>query len=164
MDIKQIKQIIDLIKRSELTEFAIEEKDFKLKICREGTGAGTSFTLPSQVLAAPGAALPLAEAAAPVAASAAAATAAPAAPEVEENVTYIKSPMVGTFYHASSPDSAPFVQDGSKVTETTIVCIIEAMKIMNEIQAETKGTIIETLVENGQPVEYGQQLFKVKQG
>jgi acetyl-CoA carboxylase biotin carboxyl carrier protein len=98
--------------------------------------------------------------------------AAPAAPAVsitpapaadEAGVTYIKSPMVGTFYRASSPESKSFVDPGAKVVENTVVCIIEAMKIMNEIQAETKGTIVEILVENGQPVEYGQRLFKVKQ-
>jgi len=161
LDIKQIKQIIDLIRRSELTEFAIEEKDFKLKICREGTGASAApVALPAQGLLAP----TMSVGAAPAGASAASAIPpAPVAPVEEENVTYIKSPMVGTFYHASSPDSAPFVEEGSKVTETSVVCIIEAMKIMNEIQAEAKGTIVEVLVENGQPVEYGQQLFKVKQ-
>lgn len=72
--------------------------------------------------------------------------------------------MVGTFYRAASPDSKPFAEEGNKVTETSVICIIEAMKIMNEIQAEVKGTILEILVENGQPVEYGQRLFKVKQG
>jgi len=161
LDIKQIKQIIDLIRRSELTEFAIEEKDFKLKICREGTGAvAAPAALPAQGFLAPS--VPLAAAPASTA-GASAPPSATAAPAEEENVTYIKSPMVGTFYHASSPDSPPFVEEGTKVTETSVVCIIEAMKIMNEIQAETKGTILEVLVENGQPVEYGQQLFKVKQ-
>lgn len=71
--------------------------------------------------------------------------------------------MVGTFYRASSPESKAFIENGAKVTETSVVCIIEAMKIMNEIQAEAKGTILEILVENGQPVEYGQRLFKIKQ-
>jgi len=72
--------------------------------------------------------------------------------------------MVGTFYRAASPESKPFSDVGTKVAENSVVCIIEAMKIMNEIQAETKGTVVEVLVENGQPVEYGQRLFKVKQG
>jgi len=79
-------------------------------------------------------------------------------------VIYVKSPMVGTFYRAASPESKAFAEAGTKVVENTVVCIIEAMKIMNEIQAEVKGTVIEALVENGQPVEYGQRLFKVKQG
>jgi len=81
----------------------------------------------------------------------------------EAGVIYIKSPMVGTFYSSPSPESKAFAEKGTKVVENTVVCIIEAMKIMNEIQAELKGTIIEALVESGQPVEYGQRLFKVKQ-
>jgi acetyl-CoA carboxylase biotin carboxyl carrier protein len=81
----------------------------------------------------------------------------------EVGITYIKSPMVGTFYRAASPESKPFADEGTKVVENTVVCIIEAMKIMNEIQAEAKGTVVEALVENGQPVEYGQRLFKLKQ-
>ncbi|MEJ1974487.1 MAG: acetyl-CoA carboxylase biotin carboxyl carrier protein [Lacunisphaera sp.] len=77
-------------------------------------------------------------------------------------MAYVKSPMVGTFYRSPSPENPSFVENGSKVEEKTVVCIIEAMKIMNEIQAETKGTVVEILVENGQPVEYGQRLFKIK--
>jgi acetyl-CoA carboxylase biotin carboxyl carrier protein len=80
----------------------------------------------------------------------------------ETGVIYIKSPMVGTFYRSPSPESKPFVENGAKAENNTVVCIIEAMKIMNEIQAELKGTILEVLVESGQPVEYGQRLFKVK--
>ena len=89
---------------------------------------------------------------------------APAATEEEQGISYIKSPMVGTFYRSPSPESKPFVEPGAKVVESTVVCIIEAMKIMNEIQAEAKGTVIEALVESGQPVEYGQKLYKIKQG
>jgi hypothetical protein len=90
--------------------------------------------------------------------------AAPAKPteDADASETFIKSPMVGTFYRAASPESKPFADAGTKVVENTVVCIIEAMKIMNEIQAEAKGTVIEVLVENGQPVEYGQRLFKIK--
>ena len=88
----------------------------------------------------------------------------PANPDEEPGVVYIKSPMVGTFYRSPSPESKPFVELGAKVVENSVVCIIEAMKIMNEIQAEAKGAIIEALVENGQSVEYGQRLFKIKQG
>ncbi len=85
-------------------------------------------------------------------------------PTEEPGIGYVKSPMVGTFYRSSSPESKPFVDVGSKIEDNTLVCIIEAMKIMNEIQAETKGTVVEILVENGQPVEYGQRLFKLRQG
>lgn len=87
------------------------------------------------------------------------------APMVEEKgIVYIKSPMVGTFYRAASPDSPPFVEEGGKVKTETVVCIIEAMKVMNEIQAEVSGKVLEILVENGEPVEYGQLLMKVKEG
>jgi acetyl-CoA carboxylase biotin carboxyl carrier protein len=82
----------------------------------------------------------------------------------EPGFTYVKSPMVGTFYRSPSPENPSFVEAGAKVEDKTVVCIIEAMKIMNEIQAETKGTVVEVLVENGQPVEYGQRLFKIKLG
>jgi acetyl-CoA carboxylase biotin carboxyl carrier protein len=90
-------------------------------------------------------------------------TAVSAAPD-EPGISYIKSPMVGTFYRSASPESQPFVEIGAKIEEKTVICIIEAMKIMNEIQAETKGSLLEVLVENGQPVEYGQRLFKIKVG
>jgi len=146
------------MKRSELTEFAVEEEGFKLKI-RRGTnglpivstarGSNPPFlsldTNPPMPVPAP-------------------ASGAPASTADEAGVSYIKSPMVGTFYRAASPESKPFADVGTKVVENSVVCIIEAMKIMNEIQAEAKGTILELLVENGQPVEYGQRLFKIKQG
>lgn len=168
MDLKQIKQIIDLMKRSELTEFAVEEEGFKLKIRRganglplvsSGRGSNSPFPPSTEGLTSNGSASPVGSSpsnATPTTAGA------PAAAE-EAGVTYIKSPMVGTFYRSPSPESKVFVESGAKVVENTVVCIIEAMKIMNEIQAETKGTILEALVENGQPVEYGQRLFKVKQ-
>ncbi len=163
MDLKQIKQIIDLMKRSELTEFAVEEEGFKLKI-RRGTnglpivttarGSNPPF-IPAESNSTPPMPVP-----APLAS---AMSGSPAAVD-EPGVTYVKSPMVGTFYRSPSPESKAFCDVGSKVEENTLVCIIEAMKIMNEIQAETKGVVVEVLVENGQPVEYGQRLFKLKQG
>lgn len=163
MDLKQIKQIIDLMKRSELTEFAVEEEGFKLKIRRGANGlpvvsssGGSNVPFSSLSENAPA---PVAAAPAP-----APAAAAPAPAGDEAGVTYIKSPMVGTFYRSASPESKPYAENGTKVVENSVVCIIEAMKIMNEIQAEAKGTVIEVLVENGQPVEYGQKLFKIKQG
>jgi acetyl-CoA carboxylase biotin carboxyl carrier protein len=163
LDLKQIKQIIDLMKRSELTEFAVEEEGFKLKI-RRGTnglpivstarGSNPPFipegsnSMPPMPVPAP---LPSSMPAAP-------------APAEEVGITYVKSPMVGTFYKSPSPESKPFVEVGTKIEDNTLVCIIEAMKIMNEIQSEIKGTVVEILVENGQPVEYGQRLFKLRQG
>lgn len=160
MDLKQIKQIIDLMKRAELSEFEVEDEGFKIKIKRGLTGVpvvGTSAaSAPPFPVVVP--------TAAPAAAAPAAAAAAPASAADETGFAYVKSPMVGTFYRSPSPDNPAFVDVGAKVDEKTVVCIIEAMKIMNEIQAESKGTITEVLVENGQPVEYGQRLFKVKLG
>ncbi|HVU16045.1 MAG TPA: acetyl-CoA carboxylase biotin carboxyl carrier protein [Candidatus Didemnitutus sp.] len=158
MDLKQIKAIIDLMKRSELTEFEVEEEGFKIKIKRNsGEPAVTAIPIHT--------AHPFAPVPAPIEAPAKAApapAATPAAADDEAGFTYIKSPMVGTFYRSPSPDSPAFADAGTKVEDKTVVCIIEAMKIMNEIQAETKGTVVEVLVENGQPVEYGQRLFKLK--
>lgn len=167
MDLKQIKLIIDLMKRSELTEFAVEEEGFKLKIRRGSNGlpvvsTGAHSSPPFSYI--PEALQPGAGSANPLGAPPAPAAGLAAAPKEEPGVGYIKSPMVGTFYRAPSPESKPFSDVGTKVDEKTPVCIIEAMKIMNEIQAEVKGTIVEILVENGQPVEYGQRLFKVKTG
>jgi acetyl-CoA carboxylase biotin carboxyl carrier protein len=159
LDLKQIKQIIELMKRSELTEFAVEEEGFKLKIRRGTNGLpvvsssrGSSPPFTGESMPPPGVQ--------PAGANSAAA----GASHEETGITFIKSPMVGTFYRAASPESKAFIEIGGKCVDNTVVCIIEAMKIMNEIQAETKGSILEILVENGQPVEYGQRLFKVKQG
>jgi acetyl-CoA carboxylase biotin carboxyl carrier protein len=129
------------MKRSDLTEFAVEEEGFKLKIRRGATLdpvgnpllVGTNPSLPTGT------------------------------DKEEPGVAYIKAPMVGTFYRSPSPESPAFVEVNAKVEENSVICIIEAMKIMNEIQAEAKGTVLEVLVENGQPVEYGQRLFKIKQ-
>src|SRR5436190_10666702 len=143
------------MKRSELSEFAVEEEGFKLKIRRGGNGApvisagrGSNSPFPASEAA------PAAQSAPSTAASSSQPT---AQAKEEEGIIYVKSPMVGTFYRAASPESKAFAEAGTKVTETSVVCIIEAMKIMNEIQAEIKGTVIEALVENGQPVEYGQR-------
>lgn len=148
------------MKRSELSEFAVEEEGFKLKIRRGGNG------LPI-VTSSQSSSLPVVPAvdATPVNSQLTLPSSVPVALGKEEaDITFIKSPMVGTFYRAPSPESKPFVDSGIKVSATSVVCIIEAMKIMNEIQAEVNGTIIEVLIESGQPVEYGQRLFKVKQG
>lgn len=154
------------MKRSELTEFAVEEEGFKLKIRRGSNGqpiiATGSHHSSAPFAYAPEPMLPVAPSL-PTNPTITSGSNPPNLPAKEEaGVTYIKSPMVGTFYRAPSPESKPFADVGTKVDEKTPVCIIEAMKIMNEIQAETKGTITEVLVENGQPVEYGQRLFKVK--
>ena len=148
------------MKRSELTEFAVEEEGFKLKIRRGANGLPVVSS--SYASNAPASSYNENVAPAPAVQAPAAPAAAPAGDET--GISYIKSPMVGTFYRSGSPESKPYAENGTKIVENSVVCIIEAMKIMNEIQAETKGVVIEALVENGQPVEYGQKLFKVKLG
>lgn len=147
------------MKRSELSEFEFEEEGFKIKIKRGSGGMPIITSAPQSAHPFP---VAIPEAAPAVTRNAAAAQPASNAGADEIGFAYVKSPMVGTFYRSPSPENPPFVEIGTKVEEKSVVCIIEAMKIMNEIQAETKGAVVEVLVENGQPVEYGQRLFKVK--
>jgi acetyl-CoA carboxylase biotin carboxyl carrier protein len=149
-DIKEIKAIIDLMKKHGLSVFEIEKEGFRLKLEKA----------PSDQSAAPG---PPAVTVPPKAGSTAPEVPPPAAKTIETvPLKEIVSPMVGTFYRSASPDSAPFVDVGKSVTDDTVVCIIEAMKVMNEIKAETNGIIAEVLAENGKPVQFGQVLFKVR--
>jgi acetyl-CoA carboxylase biotin carboxyl carrier protein len=165
LDIKQIKQVIELMKRAELNEFSVEEEGFKLKIRRgaEKPKGGSRNSMPPFVVAADPA-TQATVAPMPVATPPANQAASPGAAEQEAGISFIKAPMVGTFYRSPSPESKPFVDIGSSISESSVVCILEAMKIMNEIQAEATGTIVEILVEDGDPIEYGQKLFKVKTG
>lgn len=151
MNIEDIKTIVKLMGEYQLTEFSAEADGTTIKIRREGCSAPAVQMIPAPVAAAP---VPVA--AAP-AAPAAAAAAAPA-PAASAGIN-IESPLVGTFYTAPSPDSAPFVQVGDRVTPDTVICIIEAMKVMNEIKAEKSGVVKEIVAQNGQPVEYGQVLI-----
>jgi len=152
-DIKEIKAVIDLMKKHDLSVFEIEKEGFRLKLQR---GASA----PQALIAGPAVAAGPAKAAV---AGAGTEPPAPAAKAIESMPTKeIVSPMVGTFYRAASPDAPPFVEVGKPVTEDTVVCIIEAMKVMNEIKAETSGVIAEVLADNGKPVQFGQALFKVR--
>ena len=148
MDLKDIKAVIDLMKKNDLSVFEMEKDGFRLKL-QKGAGEQTVFAQP-----------PPAPTATPTAA--ANTPAAAAAPEKSAAVKDVLSPMVGTFYRAGSPEGTPFVDVGKEVSEETVVCIIEAMKVMNEIKAETKGVIAEIVAENGKPVQFGQVLFRVK--
>jgi len=151
LELKDIKAIIDLMKKNDLSVFEMEKDGFKLKL-QKGAGEQTVFAAvpqPSPQVSA-----------APVSASLAAAPT--EAPGNGAPLKEIVSPMVGTLYRAGSPDSPPFVEIGKQVTEETVVCIIEAMKVMNEIKAETSGVIAEVVAENGKPVQFGQVLFRVK--
>jgi len=146
MDMDRIKSVIDLMREHELSEFSIEDQDFKLSLKRGS----------------PGMALPLMGAGLAPAAPPSPAAAPP--PPAEEELTPIASPLVGTFYRASSPDADPLVSVGTRVNKDTVVCIIEAMKVMNEIKAETSGVIKKILVENATAVQFGQPMFLVEKG
>jgi len=148
MDLRKLKKLIDLVQESGIAELEITEGEEKVKIVKGGAVAQ-----PTMVMAAPVAAE--ARPATPTAAPAPAAEAEPAAPEGH----VVKAPMVGTFYRSPSPDAKAFVEVGQAVKEGDTICIIEAMKLMNEIEADASGTVKAILVENGQPVEYGQPLF-----
>jgi acetyl-CoA carboxylase biotin carboxyl carrier protein len=147
VELKEIKAIIDLMNDNGLSVFEMEKDGFKLKLEKEGAGPAAT-------------ALPVAVPAAGLPASAPAAGAAPKAdgPALRD----IVSPMVGTFYRAASPESSAFIEVGKPVDEDTVVCIIEAMKVMNEIKAEISGVVAEVVAENGKPVQFGQVLFRVR--
>ena len=152
MDLKDIKAIIDLMKKNSVTEFELEKQDFKIRLKRGGNGGGTVTSyedMPTLAVAQPLPAL-------------SAQTTATLPPTPVSNELEIKSPMIGTFYRAPSPESAAYVEVGSEVSPETVVCIIEAMKVMNEIKAEAKGVITQVMVENTKPVEFGQPLFKIR--
>ena len=152
MDLRKLKTLIDLVSESNVSELEITEAEGKVRIVKSEGVVHQYVAAPVQ--AAPVMAAPVA--AAPVAAAAAATPAA----AVEGHV--VKSPMVGTFYRASSPGAKPFVDVGSQVKEGETICIVEAMKILNEIEADKTGTIVRVLGENGQAVEYGQPLFVIE--
>jgi acetyl-CoA carboxylase biotin carboxyl carrier protein len=151
MDLRKLKKLIDLVQESGIAELEITEGEEKVKIVKGGA-VSVSAGAP-QVLAPPAAAA----AATPGEARAAAAPAAEA--EAVQDGHVVKAPMVGTFYRSPSPDAKPFVEVGQAVKEGDTICIIEAMKLMNEIEADASGVVKAILVENGQPVEYGQPLF-----
>ena len=153
MELKEIKKIVEMMTENDLAEFLLEEEAFTLQLKRGTAGV-------TQIVSAPQMAAP-APAAAPVQ-PAAPAAAVPAAASEDAGLVAIKSPMVGTFYRSPSPDSDVFVQVGQDVNKETVVCIIEAMKVMNEIQAEVKGKIKKVLVDNATPVQFGQPLFLVE--
>ena len=149
MELDQIQAIITMMKENDLAEFSMEQDGLKIHIKRSPEGAQPTVTVSAPAIAA-------------VPAATGAALKAPIPDLPVEDLKYITSPMVGTFYRAPSPDALPYVEIGKAVEEDTVVCIIEAMKVMNEIKAETKGVITEVLADNSKPVEFGQKLFAVK--
>jgi acetyl-CoA carboxylase biotin carboxyl carrier protein len=150
LDLKEIKELIALMRKNDLSVFKMEKQGFKITL-KKGTDFQPviSTTTPAQhtVSVAPAAVSP---------------PDAPGPAKETSNLREITSPMVGTFYSATTPDAPPYVNIGQEVTEDTVVCIIEAMKVMNEIKAETRGVLAEVVAENGKPVQYGQPLFRIR--
>jgi acetyl-CoA carboxylase biotin carboxyl carrier protein len=167
MDLNQIKQILDLVREHELSEFEIEHDGLRLKVRKDVNGAHV-VTLPAPAvptMVGPGAAAAVAQ---PVAApaiatpTAAAMATADAAADTEIELAVVKSPIVGTFYRSAEPGAAPFVEIGTTIKKGQVLCIIEAMKLMNEIDSEYDGEVMNIYVENGQPVQYGERLFAIR--
>jgi len=160
MDIKQIQELIKFVSRSGVNEVAIEQENFKITIKTNQAPVYVNAAIPAPVAAAPAIA-PQATATAPAAQAEAKAPVAAQAEDTSKYIT-IKSPMIGTFYRSSSPDKAPFANVGDEVSAGKVVCIIEAMKLFNEIESEVAGRIVKVLVDNASPVEYDQPLFLVE--
>ena len=148
LDLDQLRELIRLLDEANLTEIEVEHDDDRIRVRRD----------PAPVLGAPAS-----ESIAPLEAQGPEPATARSAPE-DDDGAYITSPFVGTFYRAPSPDGEPFVDIGDSVVAGQVLCIVEAMKLMNEIEAEAAGTIVEVLVENGKPVEYGDRLFRIEVG
>ena len=142
MDLEKIKQIIQLMNDENLVEVEIEEEGRRIKLRKKEEQPGRLISFTSQ--------------------AATSQEVSPQSDAEEQGIAYIKSPMVGTFYRAPAPDAPPFVEVGDEVDVGQTVCIIEAMKLMNEIKSDVRGKVLEVLVENGSPVDYGDNLFKVK--
>ena len=153
MELKDIKAIIDLMKKNSITEFELEQQDSKIRLKRGLNGGASTVQQDDSISAGP----------VPLTAPLSAPAVQPAAPQpAATGEIEIKSPMIGTFYRSPSPEAGSYCEPGTEVNVDSVVCIIEAMKVMNEIKAEVNGTITEVLVENGKPVQFGQPLFKVK--
>lgn len=163
MNQKELKELIEFLIEKDIAEFELERGDVKVRIRR-----GAEHAAPASVHAAPATVVPIVAGplvtnnadAAPAAATPAAT---PAGAAAENNLHVVKSPIVGTYYESPSPGSPPFVKVGDKVETGQVLCIVEAMKLMNEIESDVTGEIVKKLVNNGQPVEYGQDLFAVRQ-
>lgn len=151
MDLKDIKAIIDLMRKNAISEFELEREDFKIRLKR-GANGNPVVTFDDTVTALPAASTVTLPVSGPGAKAA----------EISTGTIDIKSPMIGTFYRSPSPEASSYVEVGAEVGPDTVVCIIEAMKVMNEIKAEVRGVVTQLLVENAKPVEFGQPLFRVR--
>ena len=159
MNQKELKELIDFLIEKDISEFELERGDVKVRIKRGGETAAPVITHAVPMATMPMAAVPAQPS---PALAAAAATSPPASPPAEEELHTVKSPIVGTFYEAPGPGALPFVKPGDQVAAGQVLCIIEAMKLMNEIESDKSGEVVRVLVSNGQPVEYGQPLFSIR--
>jgi|RhiMethySRZTD1v2_1073278.scaffolds.fasta_scaffold216396_3 acetyl-CoA carboxylase biotin carboxyl carrier protein len=161
MTVDEIRELISLASETGIAELEVQRGDNRVRIRRGG-----SFASPQEIVVSPGYAAPPVPAVAPVAPTPSVAAVEPAKPKGEKpadpNLVLVKSPIVGTFYDAPSPGAPPFVNTGDRVQPGKVLCIIESMKLMNEIEAETSGIVESKLVLNGQPVEYGEALFGIR--
>jgi len=146
IDFKEIEKIINLVEERKLSEFELEIEGFKIKIVKNVSGT-IPVSMKEEILSVPAEQKASQE----------------PSETAENNIYYVKAPMVGTFYRAPDPSSPPYVEEGDKVEKSQVLCIIEAMKLMNEIESEVEGVVEKIFVENGQPVEYGQKLFAIRQ-
>ena len=162
MNQKELKELIEFLIEKDIAEFELERGDVKIKIKRAAEPGHPPDTRYFAVQ--PAAAPILTTASVPVAAPPATAEPAPPPPAPEETLHSVRSPIVGTFYEAPSPGAPPFVKAGDRVEVGQVLCIVEAMKLMNEIECDVAGEIVKKLVTNGQPIEYGQELFTVRPG
>jgi acetyl-CoA carboxylase biotin carboxyl carrier protein len=165
LDVRELKEILQILEEQSITEFELEQEGVKLRVCRQAPSnhAGALPSPSSPLVVVSGAAsLPAASAPAPAAAPAAPAPSGPVEVETGDKETLVKSPIVGTFYRAADPNSPAFVSVGDRVKVGQVLCIIEAMKLMNEIEAEVAGEVVRVHPENGQPVQYGDPLFTVR--
>lgn len=167
MDLKELKEILQILEEKEITEFELEEEGMKLRIRKAGPAtsnhsAPSIAVLPGIAPIAVPAPPPTLSGAAPRPAAPAAGPAPVAAPEGEAGLTVVKSPIVGTFYRTPDPNAAPFVSVGDRIRVGQVLCIIEAMKLMNEIEAEVAGEVVKIHHESGQPVQYGEPLFTIR--
>jgi acetyl-CoA carboxylase biotin carboxyl carrier protein len=163
MDLDQLKQILDLVRAHDLSEFEIEQEGLRLKIRKDGPGAPAAAAVPAPAPApSAGHIAPAPASLAPQAPTARPSGTSSAAEDTEVELAVVKSPIVGTFYRSPEPGAPPFVDIGSTVKKGQVLCIIEAMKLMNEIDSEVDGEIVNVYLETGQPVQYGERLFAIK--
>ena len=164
MNQKEIKELIEFLVEKDIAEFEYERGDVKVRVVRPGANVPqmVAVAAPTQIPTIHASAAPSASGISPAPAPSAKAEAAPSSADPDADLQIVKSPIVGTFYESPSPGASAFVKEGDRVTVGQVLCIVEAMKLMNEIESEYAGTIVKRFVNNGQPVEYGQRLYSVR--